>query len=349
MYPKKEIPMRACSLVSLLLAFTASIVFGADILHMKDGSKREGTIKNEKADVVVFETRQGSLKATVEVDRKDIAKIETRNGPDKPEERKYKLLLQEVEFVSGNPADLLAAWKRVAEFCEKTPGYETGAREAHSRIAALEPSHQGQYRKNSESAAISNNIYNENLKPEERYSVVTLSKTPYVITDRYKPLEPFPSTDAGYAEFAARSAAARAGVAYDPNAPATTTTQQQYTDAAGYGRTYGGSYGGSNGYGNSGQQSRSSYVLNLPNSYSNGYSTGITYWNSRESIVSPFAYHNSRLTNYAQAYAGSTNQTVGSFQDARNSYVQVPNSYFGVSTGNYDTRTRRWVGPQPQQ
>lgn len=342
--------MKPHLLVSLLLAFTASIVVSADTIHFKDGSKREGTVKEDKEDVVVFEMRHGSVTATMRFERKDIVKIDKVEVVETAEERKYKLLLQSVEYLTnnaGSKADIFEAWVQVAEFCEKTPGYSAGAREAFRRLAALSPDDERikawlRYH-DEEIATVTSKIYDESLPDEVRYSTLRI---PQSQIDQVKNMQigdpgQYIPMSRGEIEQGAYSATTYA------SAPATSSAGGNYNNTYSDNRVIYNSY-----------YLRPVYVLNGNNNYYynnrwkrgvSNYTNGRQYWDQRPNYTWNQPVYNRTGpcgNNYVQPRP--TAQTVGSFQDARTSTYQVPNSYFGVSTGNFDTRTQRWVGPRPR-
>jgi hypothetical protein len=111
--------------------FIASAAF-ADVVVLKDGSRREGRVLREDDQEIVLEIAQGRLKAEIVLARADITSIE--KGPTANE-----CLLADVESrrAALEPDDT-AGWLAFAGWLDRQNGFSADARAAFEKVIALD-------------------------------------------------------------------------------------------------------------------------------------------------------------------------------------------------------------------
>ena len=121
-------PLIAALFASAVLAGSAL----ADVVVLKDGSKREGKIVKQGEDEVVLEIAQGRLKAQIILKRSEIKSIE------KGETANEKLVREVERRRKKLKADDKAAWLKFAAWLEKQNGFSSEARTAYEKVVELD-------------------------------------------------------------------------------------------------------------------------------------------------------------------------------------------------------------------
>lgn len=105
----------------------------ADVVTLKDGTRREGRIVREDADGIVLEITQGRLKAQITLDRSEIESIEKG-------ETENEKLVKEVDrrraLLRAGDAD---GWLEFARWLEQQPGFGGDSRDAFEKVLAIDP------------------------------------------------------------------------------------------------------------------------------------------------------------------------------------------------------------------
>ncbi|MHC4915098.1 MAG: hypothetical protein ACYTGB_06365 [Planctomycetota bacterium] len=128
-------------LLSTLLVLLAAAPALADVVTLKDGSKREGRIVRQNDDEVVLEVALGSLKAELILKRSEIRSIE--KGATANEK-----LLAEVERRRRRlrPNDA-AGWLAYARWLDGVSGFSKEARAAFEKVIAVDPNNEAARRR----------------------------------------------------------------------------------------------------------------------------------------------------------------------------------------------------------
>lgn len=101
--------MRRQVLALLVLVAAAGAAWG-DVIHLRDGTTREGRIVSQNDDVVVLEVAVGSAKARVTINRGDIERIEAKATEHEKLEGEYGKRLAELDRTDADAVTRLAGW-----------------------------------------------------------------------------------------------------------------------------------------------------------------------------------------------------------------------------------------------
>ena len=98
--------------LTAVLAVVAALSMGlsADVVHLRDGTTREGRIVSQTEDVVVLEVATGTVKARVTINRADIDRIEVKPTQQQLLEAEYNKRLHNVDPADANAVVALAKW-----------------------------------------------------------------------------------------------------------------------------------------------------------------------------------------------------------------------------------------------
>jgi hypothetical protein len=129
--------MRTRALIVALLAVTAA---SGDVLHMKDGTRREGKILAENADGVVMDFGHGAVSVQVTVPRDRIERIERKPAPADALTVEYVRRL--AAALDGDADD----WHALGLWCLEQRVMKQKAREAFEHALALDPDHLATHR-----------------------------------------------------------------------------------------------------------------------------------------------------------------------------------------------------------
>jgi hypothetical protein len=105
----------------------------ADVVTLKDGSKREGKVVSEDNDEVVLEVAQGRLKAQLILKRSEVTGIE--KGPTANE----KLVAEVAARRAKLGAKDAEAWLEFARWLDGLSGFSADARAAYEKVVAIDP------------------------------------------------------------------------------------------------------------------------------------------------------------------------------------------------------------------
>ncbi len=125
----------------LAIAFaSAAIWFGlsarGDIVHMADGTKREGRVVEANDKEVVLEVGQAGATLTVRLPRNQVARIEEKPTGTTAVMAEYVTRLSNA--LKSKSAD---DWHALGLWCRQQRGYRDKAAEAFDRALALDPNH----------------------------------------------------------------------------------------------------------------------------------------------------------------------------------------------------------------
>ena len=120
---------------ALMVAFLAATAASADVLHMKDGTRREGKIIAENENGVVVDFGHGAVSVQVTVPRDRIARIERKTAPADALTVEYVRRL--AAALDGDADD----WHALGLWCLEQRVMKRKAQEAFEHALALDPNH----------------------------------------------------------------------------------------------------------------------------------------------------------------------------------------------------------------
>ncbi len=123
--------MRA-AVIALALAGLAASAALADVVTLKDGSKREGKVVKQDAEEVVLEVSQGRLKAQITFKRSEVVKIE--KGRTANERLLAELAARRRKLRSRDAA----GWLAFARWLERQNGFSKDARAAYEKVISID-------------------------------------------------------------------------------------------------------------------------------------------------------------------------------------------------------------------
>jgi hypothetical protein len=132
--------MRSLTLAAALAAMLAAPAW-ADLVTLKDGSKREGKVVRQDDEEVVLEITQGRLKAEVTFKRSEVKGIE--KGPTAAE----KTLAEVEKRRAALKDDDAAGWLGFAQWLDRLTGFSQDARAAYEKVVRLDPENEAARRK----------------------------------------------------------------------------------------------------------------------------------------------------------------------------------------------------------
>lgn len=97
----------ALTLLLVLIGLTAA---SADVVHLRDGTTREGRIVQETDDVIVLEIASGSTKARVTISRADIDRIEEKITDSEKLEAEFAKRLKALDKANADAVVELGKW-----------------------------------------------------------------------------------------------------------------------------------------------------------------------------------------------------------------------------------------------
>lgn len=104
----------------VLLAAWASA--SADVIHLTDGTTREGRVVSQTEEVVVLEVVAGGVKARMTIKRDDIDRIEMKPTPQQLLEAEYKKRVRALDETNADAVVLLAKWCASQKMYEQAEG-----------------------------------------------------------------------------------------------------------------------------------------------------------------------------------------------------------------------------------
>lgn len=120
--------------VAVLLTVVAALA-AADVIHMADGTRREGRIVETTPTEVVLDVGLGSMSLRVRVARADIARIERKASTNDLLTAEYVAGLAKAR--RGNADD----WHALGAWCTSQRVLKAQARQAYQQAIALDPDH----------------------------------------------------------------------------------------------------------------------------------------------------------------------------------------------------------------
>lgn len=126
--------MRA--ILAATVAFLPSLLM-ADVLHMADGTTREGRIVETTEKEIVVDFGKGSVSLVVRLPRADVASIEPKAGGADTLTAEYMARL--AKAIAGTADD----WCALGDWCVRQRCLNDKARDAFDRAMALDPNHAG--------------------------------------------------------------------------------------------------------------------------------------------------------------------------------------------------------------
>lgn len=123
--------MRA-AVIALALAGLAASAALADVVTLKDGSKREGKVVKQDAEKVVLEVSQGRLKAQITFKRSEVVKIE--KGKTANERLLAELAARRRKLRSRDAK----GWLAFAQWLGRQNGFSKDARAAYEKVISID-------------------------------------------------------------------------------------------------------------------------------------------------------------------------------------------------------------------
>lgn len=124
--------MRAC--LSLLLAILPTLAF-ADVIHLADGTRREGKVVETTPTEVVVEVGRGGVSLHVRIPRADVLRIEHKASPND------LLMADYARRLAGARNGNADVWHALGAWCAEQRVLKIEARAALERAVAVDPDH----------------------------------------------------------------------------------------------------------------------------------------------------------------------------------------------------------------
>jgi len=119
-----------------LAVLACGLLARADLVHLADGTTREGRVVEANDKEVVLEVGQGGVTLTVRLPRNQVARIEEKAAPGAVVMAEYVARLSEA--LKSRSAD---HWLALGLWCRERPGFRDKADEALRRALELDPNH----------------------------------------------------------------------------------------------------------------------------------------------------------------------------------------------------------------